>query len=58
MSLVGSENLFCLGVPIPHGQLRGEGDGLTDVGAVVELMEFHRLNLGFLAYKELRGRRD
>lgn len=55
--MVGSENLFCLGVPIPQGQLRGEGDDPADVGAVV-LMEFHRLNLGFLAYKELRGRRN
>lgn len=38
--------------------LRGEGDSLAEVGAVVELMVFHRLNLGFLAHKEHRRGRD
>lgn len=42
-------------VQIPHWQLTGEGDGLVET--VVGLMEFHRLNLGFLACKGLSEKR-
>lgn len=56
--LVGTENLLFLGVPILHWQLPGEGNGLAEIGAVFTLMEFHRLNFGFLAHRGLKGRRD
>lgn len=42
-------------VQIPHWQLTGEEDDLVET--VVGLMEFHRLNLGFLACKGLNEKR-
>lgn len=47
-----------LGVPILHWQLPGERHGLAEIEAVFTLMEFHKLNFGFLVHRGLKGRRD